>query len=113
MCLAEACEKAGMPYDVVNHRINGPTKWPVEKALLTPVRRKAARGKAVRKGKPLENATGRKGITLRKQGYIARCVVAGKRMQSKPCKTLDEAFVHYLKFKELNDIYKRKQRANG
>lgn len=101
MCLSEACELAGISYTVVQKRLDGPKKWNLVDALETPVRPKSRKGEGA-KPRPMSNATNFPGVKRRRKGFIARCVVNGKRTYSKQFSKPEDAYIWYLKQKCKN-----------
>ncbi len=108
MCLSEACELAGLPWDTVAKRIDGPAKWSVEKALTTPVRYKAPDGCAFKKP-PQVNSTGFKGVKKRRNKYVARVAINHTRYQSPQFDTPEEAHAWYNKKIEEAELHDRRQ----
>lgn len=100
VCLAEACELAGLSYDAVQKRISD-LNWDVGRALSTPVRAKAANGEAKPKHRPMTNATGYKGVKKRRNAFLALIMINGKRRESKQFPTAEEAHEWYLKMKKM------------
>lgn len=95
MCLSAAAELAGISYAVVQKRIHGPLKWDVDAALDTPVKFKAKKGERIR-ATPMSNKTGFKGVKRRREGFIARILVNGKRVYSRQFATPEEARAWYV-----------------
>jgi hypothetical protein len=110
MCLAEACELAGISYAAVQKRLSAPLNWSLEKALHTPTRPKAKKGCGF-KPKPQSNKTGYPGVKKRRSAYKARILVSGKRLESQQFATPEEAYSWYLTHKKLQSARKQSDSA--
>jgi len=101
VCLADACRMADLPYDVVNHRINGPAKWSVDRALNTAVRAKAAKGQAKVRHQPMTNKTGFPGVKARRNGFTASIMILSRMRYSKQFSTAKEAHQWYQEMLQM------------
>jgi hypothetical protein len=95
VCLSEAAEMSGIPYAVVQKRVASPLNWDIETALTTPVRTKLPKGQTKNQKRPMTNALGFKGVKKSRGRFKARCLIDGKRSESQPFNTPEEAYAAY------------------
>lgn len=105
--LSALAEKYGIRPDTLAYRLDC-SKMSLQRALTTPVRKKAPNGSAAPRPRKQRNATGYDGVQQQCSGtYRIRCLVNGRRVHKGKFKDPKSAHDYYVKLKSGRRLPRR------